>query len=101
SPVWDTALAVIALSDAGLPADDAALIRAADWLLGEEVRVRGDWAVRRPRISPGGWAFEFDNDNYPDLDDTAEVVLALRRVAPENPKNRAAIDRALTWLAGM
>ena len=53
--------------------------RAADWLLGEEVRVRGDWAVRRPRLAPGGWAFEFANDHYPDIDDTAEVVLALRR----------------------
>ena len=96
SPVWDTALAVIALSDAGLPADDAALIRAADWLLGEEVRVRGDWAVRRPRISPGGWAFEFDNDNYPDLDDTAEVILALRRVAhPDAGRLESAIARRL------
>ena len=102
SPVWDTALAVIALSDAGLPADDAALIRAADWLLGEEVRVRGDWAVRRPRISPGGWAFEFDNDNYPDLDDTAEVILALRRVAhPDAGRLESAIARGVAWALGM
>src|SRR5205823_1743160 len=70
SPVWDTALAVIALTDAGIPADDPALVRAADWLLAEEVRVRGDWAVQRPGLEPGGWAFEFANDIYPDVDDT-------------------------------
>jgi squalene-hopene/tetraprenyl-beta-curcumene cyclase len=98
SPVWDTALAVLALSDAGLEADHPALSRAAEWLLGEEVTVRGDWAVRRPGLAPGGWAFEFANVNYPDVDDTAEVVLALRRLragasapsAPAGPGARAA-----------
>jgi squalene-hopene/tetraprenyl-beta-curcumene cyclase len=80
SPVWDTVLAMIALADAGLPAEHPALTKAADWLLGEEIRGPGDWQVRRPALAPGGWAFEFDNDNYPDIDDTAEVVLALRRV---------------------
>ncbi len=81
SPVWDTALAMIALADAGVATDDPALVRAAEWLLGEEVTQTGDWAVGRPGIAPGGWAFEFANVNYPDVDDTAEVVLALRRVA--------------------
>jgi squalene-hopene/tetraprenyl-beta-curcumene cyclase len=80
SPVWDTVLAMIALADAGLPADHPALARAAGWLLAEEITGPGDWQVRRPALAPGGWAFEFDNDNYPDIDDTAEVVLALRRV---------------------
>jgi squalene-hopene/tetraprenyl-beta-curcumene cyclase len=102
SPVWDTALAVIALSDAGLPADHPALVRAADWLLGEEVRVRGDWAVRRPDLEPGGWAFEFANDNYPDLDDTAEVIMALRRVEhPEAERVEAAVGRGVRWVLGM
>jgi squalene-hopene/tetraprenyl-beta-curcumene cyclase len=102
SPVWDTALAVVALSDAGLPGDDPALAAAAEWLLAEEVTVPGDWAVRRPRLAPGGWSFEFQNDNYPDLDDTAEVVLALRRVAPRDPAaTQAAIDRAVRWTEGM
>jgi squalene-hopene/tetraprenyl-beta-curcumene cyclase len=102
SPVWDTALAVIALRDAGVPADDPALVRAADWLLDEEVRVPGDWTVRRPDLEPGGWAFEFENDNYPDLDDTAEIVLALRRVEhPDRERVDAAVARAVNWLVGM
>jgi squalene-hopene/tetraprenyl-beta-curcumene cyclase len=102
SPVWDTALALIALSDAGVAADDPALVRGADWLLGEEVRVRGDWAVRRPHLEPGGWAFEFENDNYPDIDDTAEVVIALRRVAhPEPERVEAAVARGVRWTLGM
>jgi squalene-hopene/tetraprenyl-beta-curcumene cyclase len=100
SPVWDTALSLIALSDAGLPEDHPALVRAADWLLGEEVGVRGDWAVARPKLAPGGWAFEFRNVNYPDVDDTAEVVLALRRVG-RTPKLDAAVERAAGWLQGM
>jgi squalene-hopene/tetraprenyl-beta-curcumene cyclase len=102
SPVWDTALAVIALSDAGVPADDPDLVRAADWLLDEEVRVRGDWAVRRPHVPTGGWAFEFANDNYPDVDDTAEVALALRRVAhPDPARVEAAIARGVQWTLGL
>jgi squalene-hopene/tetraprenyl-beta-curcumene cyclase len=100
SPVWDTALSLIALSDAGLPDDHPALVRAADWLLGEEVGVRGDWAVARPKLAPGGWAFEFRNVNYPDVDDTAEVVLALRRVK-RTPALDAAVERAAGWLQGM
>jgi squalene-hopene/tetraprenyl-beta-curcumene cyclase len=98
SPVWDTVLVMIALADAGLPPDDPALVNAARWVLGEEIRGPGDWQVRRPDLAPGGWAFEFDNDVYPDTDDTAEVVLALRRV---HPVDQAAIDRGLRWLAGM
>ncbi len=102
SPVWDTALAVIALGDAGTPPDHPDLVRAADWLLGEEVCVAGDWSVRRPKLEPGGWAFEFANVNYPDTDDTAEVVLALRRVEhPEPARVDAAIERARRWQLGM
>ncbi len=102
SPVWDTALAVVALADAGVPPDDPALVRAADFLLRHEVRVAGDWSVRRPRLEPGGWAFEFANANYPDVDDTAEVVLALRRVEhPDAARVDAAIARAVRWVEGM
>jgi squalene-hopene/tetraprenyl-beta-curcumene cyclase len=102
SPVWDTALAVVALTDAGVPADHPAVVGARDWLLGEEIRLRGDWAVRRPRLEPGGWSFEFANDLYPDIDDTAEVVLALRRagVQPGDPGGDA-IGRGVAWTVGM
>ncbi|MEV0630689.1 squalene--hopene cyclase [Nonomuraea wenchangensis] len=99
SPVWDTALAVNALLDAGTPADHPAVTGAADWLLREEITTTGDWAVRRPGLPPGGWAFEFDNDGYPDIDDTAEVILALRRL--DVPGVRPAIERGVRWMAGM
>jgi squalene-hopene/tetraprenyl-beta-curcumene cyclase len=100
--VWDTALAIVALADAGTPPDDPALLRAADWLLDEQVLVAGDWSVRRPSLRPGGWSFEFDNDYYPDTDDTAEVILALRKVALPAPESaQPAIDRGVRWLVGM
>ena len=60
SPVWDTVLVIIGLADAGLPADHPALMRAAGWVLDEEIRGPGDWQVRRPGLAPGGWAFAFD-----------------------------------------
>jgi squalene-hopene/tetraprenyl-beta-curcumene cyclase len=102
SPVWDTALAVVALRDAGVPPQHPAMLAAAEWLLEQEVRVPGDWAVKRPALEPGGWAFEFENDNYPDIDDTAEVVMALRATAhPEPDRVDAAIRRAIRWTYGM
>jgi squalene-hopene/tetraprenyl-beta-curcumene cyclase len=102
SPVWDTALAIVALTDGGLAPSDPALVKAADWLVDEEVQVRGDWAVRRPKLDPGGWAFEFENDHYPDIDDTAEVVIALRRVHHPRPERvEAAIRRGMEWTVGM
>jgi squalene-hopene/tetraprenyl-beta-curcumene cyclase len=104
SPVWDTVLAMTALADAGLAADGPELQSAQRWVLAEEIRGPGDWQVRRPRVAPGGWAFEFDNDGYPDVDDTAEVVLALRRVTPQPgaaADQAAARARGLDWLIGM
>ncbi|MFJ2768517.1 squalene--hopene cyclase [Streptomyces sp. NPDC087300] len=102
SPVWDTCLATIALADAGLPADHPQLVKAADWMLGEQIVRPGDWSVRRPQLTPGGWAFEFHNDNYPDIDDTAEVALALRRVKhPDKARLENAIDRGVRWNLGM
>jgi squalene-hopene/tetraprenyl-beta-curcumene cyclase len=97
SPVWDTALAVLALRDAGVSADHPALRAAGDWLLREEVTVKGDWAVRRPDLPPGGWAFEFENDLYPDVDDTAVVALALRAL----DLGEEAVRRGLDWIVGM
>jgi squalene-hopene/tetraprenyl-beta-curcumene cyclase len=102
SPVWDTVLTMIALADAGLPADHPALVSSARWVLDEEIRGPGDWQVRRPGLAPGGWAFEFDNDNYPDTDDTAEVLLALRRVQlPGMKEKQEAVERGVNWLTGM
>jgi squalene-hopene/tetraprenyl-beta-curcumene cyclase len=98
SPVWDTALAVVALLDAGVDAGDPAIVRACEWLAAQEVSTRGDWAVRRPRLAPGGFPFEFANESYPDVDDTAVVVLALRR-AGHDPTGAA--DRGLAWMLGM
>jgi squalene-hopene/tetraprenyl-beta-curcumene cyclase len=97
SPVWDTALAVLALRAAGVPADDPRLQAAGVWLLREEVTIPGDWAIRRPSLAPGGWAFEFDNDLYPDVDDTAVVALALRELG----LGEAAVRRGLDWMVGM
>ncbi|HEX5087643.1 MAG TPA: squalene--hopene cyclase [Nocardioides sp.] len=102
SPVWDTGLAVAALLDAGVPGDDPAVLAATDWLLDEQITAGGDWQVRRPDLPGGGWAFEFANDTYPDTDDTAEIVLALRRVRhPDQPRLDAALDRAVAWTTGM
>jgi squalene-hopene/tetraprenyl-beta-curcumene cyclase len=98
SPVWDTALAVIGLADAGADPGDGDMRRAARWLVGEEIRVDGDWKVRRPNLAPGGWAFEFANDHYPDIDDTAEVVLALLRTSEDDD---GAVGRGLEWVLGM
>ncbi|HTU79218.1 MAG TPA: squalene--hopene cyclase [Solirubrobacteraceae bacterium] len=104
SPVWDTALAIVALSDAGLAREHPAMLAAAGWLVGEEVTVRGDWAVKRPQLDPGGWAFEFANVNYPDVDDTVEVVLALLRMTGAGALGApidAALGRAVRWVQGM
>jgi squalene-hopene/tetraprenyl-beta-curcumene cyclase len=104
SPIWDTALAMIALLDAGTAPDDPSIKAARDWLLEKEVTVVGDWSVRRPQLAPGGWAFEFANVHYPDIDDTAEVVIALRRAGVDEEQGQGsdgACRRALDWVVGM
>ncbi|MDQ6782188.1 MAG: squalene--hopene cyclase [Actinomycetota bacterium] len=99
SPVWDTALAVVALTDAGIDEHHPGVARAGRWLLDNEIRVAGDWSIRRPQLPPGGWAFEFANINYPDIDDTAEVVMALRRALPGDAG--PACDRGVAWTVGL
>ncbi|HLH41182.1 MAG TPA: squalene--hopene cyclase [Bryobacteraceae bacterium] len=99
SVVWDTAIAAFALGESKL-APDAALTRCADWLLTKEVRRRGDWTVKRPNVPPSGWYFEFANEWYPDIDDTAQVLLALSR-ARASSGHDACVRRALTWLLAM
>ena len=112
SPIWDTALSIVALVDAKVPCDDKDLIKAGKWLLNKENKSYGDWSKKRPRLKPGGWAFEYHNSNYPDVDDTAEVVLALDRLRSGFDKNNKkekeldkeivdAINRAVAWVEGM
>jgi squalene-hopene/tetraprenyl-beta-curcumene cyclase len=98
SPVWDTGLALLALRACGIPDDHPQLVRAGEYLLSQEVRLKGDWAIRRPDLPPGGWAFEYENDNYPDIDDTAVLPLALHGMGIGEDD---AIRRGLDWLVGM
>jgi squalene-hopene/tetraprenyl-beta-curcumene cyclase len=98
SPVWDTAQALYALGEAGVSRTDPRLLKATDWLLSKEVRHKGDWAVKVPNAEPGGWYFEFNNEFYPDTDDTAQVLLGLSKV--DNPRERYQIqvaERAIAW----
>jgi squalene-hopene/tetraprenyl-beta-curcumene cyclase len=102
SPAWDTAIAMVALEEAGLPPNHPALIRAADWLLDHQVLGPGDWQEKNPDALPGGWVFEFRNDFYPDVDDTAFVLMALQRVDhPEPARVREAARRGIDWLVSM
>jgi len=100
SPVWDTGIGAYALGQCD--PDHPALVRAADWLLAREVRRKGDWSVKRPDTEPSGWAFEYTNEFYPDIDDTAMVTLALSQaISSDAPAQRACVKRALEWLVAM
>lgn len=102
SPVWDTALVVRGLAESGLAPDHPALVKAGEWLLDKQILDYGDWSVKNPGGLPGGWAFEFDNRFYPDVDDTAVVVMALNEVQlPDEQAKDAAIVRATNWIATM
>jgi squalene-hopene/tetraprenyl-beta-curcumene cyclase len=102
SPVWDTCIAMVALEEAGLPPDHPSLVRAADWILSKQILGPGDWQVKNKDAAPGGWAFEFRNDFFPDVDDTAFVLMALQRVKyPEPAKMEAAVRRGIQWLLSM
>ncbi len=101
SVVWDTAIAAFALGESG-HAPAGAMERAAEWLLSKEVRRRGDWSVMRPNLPPSGWYFEYANEFYPDIDDTAMVLLALRHAkAADAGAQRTVEKRALDWVLGM
>src|SRR5437667_968157 len=102
SPVWDTAYALFALGEAGVPATDSRLVKCADWILQKQVRKPGDWKIKNPKGEPGGWYFEFNNEFYPDVDDSAMVCLALSRV--EHPNGRyqtESVQRAIDWVLSM
>ncbi len=98
SPVWDTAINLIALGESGVPADHPAMRKAAEWLVDKEVRIRGDWAQNNSYPKASGWAFEYNNVYYPDTDDTAMVLMGLRLVRPNDQKALDALfQRALGW----
>ena len=98
SPVWDTAITVISLAESGIAPDHPALQKAAHWLLNKEVRIRGDWAVNNPYPEASGWAFEYNNVYYPDTDDTAMVLMALRLVRPRDEGAlKELFRRAIGW----
>jgi squalene-hopene/tetraprenyl-beta-curcumene cyclase len=100
SPVWDTALAAHALLEAGGGAAESSVRRSLDWLVERQVLdVAGDWTARRPHVRPGGWPFQYVNPHYPDLDDTAVVVMALDRC--DRVRYEPAIKRATEWVVGM
>jgi squalene-hopene/tetraprenyl-beta-curcumene cyclase len=100
SPVWDTSLACHALLETGDERARLQLLRGLDWLRERQIlNVRGDWASRRPDLQPGGWAFQYANPHYPDVDDTAVVVMAMDRAAPAQFK--LSIARAREWIIGM
>ncbi len=104
SPVWDTCLAQVALLDSGVAPDDPMVQQSTRWLLDKQILAGGDWQVRAPKTSPGGWAFEFHNDKYPDIDDSSEVIIALdlARLGSEEDFRRAdAIKRGLEWIEGL
>ena len=98
SPVWDTAINIIALAESGLPGEHPSLQKAATWLSNKEVRFRGDWAKNNPHPDASGWAFEYNNVYYPDTDDTAMVLMALRLVHPKDKNSYEDLfQRALAW----
>ena len=101
SPIWDTAIAAYALGEAE-DIDHSSLRSAADWMLAKEIRRSGDWSLKRPETEPSGWAFEYNNEHYPDIDDTAMVLLALSKMKGSKPSaQRDCVDRAIRWLLDM
>jgi squalene-hopene/tetraprenyl-beta-curcumene cyclase len=102
SPVWDAAYALFALGHSGVPANDGRLVKCADWILQKQVRNVGDWKVKNSKGQPGGWYFEFNNEFYPDVDDSAMVCLALSQVEHPNGRyQRESVQRAIDWIFSM
>jgi squalene-hopene/tetraprenyl-beta-curcumene cyclase len=101
SPVWDTALALRALAAAGVPPQDPAMVKGTDWLINRQILTKGDWSIKNPDLPPGGWAFEFVNNWYPDIDDSAMILVALKETLAEPEKHREALHRGVNWCLGM
>ena len=102
SPIWDTCLSINALAECGVTKNHPALESAVSWLFHKQVFVRGDWSENAPELDGGGWAFQFENEKYPDVDDTGMVVMALLRAgAHQHPDRRRRITQAVNWVLGM
>ena len=109
SPIWDTALVINSLIDSGYPVDSVAITRAAEWLLTKQTRVKGDWAMKAPKVEPGGWYFEMENEFYPDVDDTIMVLMGLYKAYCPNGEHwteapfhaREAMRKGLNWVFAM
>jgi squalene-hopene/tetraprenyl-beta-curcumene cyclase len=102
SPIWDTCLSLTALTEAGARSDHPAVKQAVEWLFDHQIFVGGDWCDQAPGLEPGGWAFQYENDKYPDVDDTGMVLMSLLRAGAHDKRHkRKRINQALNWLLGM
>lgn len=102
SPIWDSCLSISALTETGLAEDHPAITASVNWLFSKQVFVRGDWADNAPDLDGGGWAFQFENEFYPDVDDTSMVIMALLRAgAHKNVDHRRRLAYAVNWVIGM
>jgi len=102
SPIWDTCLSISALTESSVQGDHPAIQAATDWLFEKQVFVRGDWCENAPNLDGGGWAFQFENDFYPDVDDSSMVIMALLRAGVQaNPDKRKRIGQGVNWILGM
>jgi squalene-hopene/tetraprenyl-beta-curcumene cyclase len=101
SPVWDTALTSLALTRSGITPEDPLLARSSEWLASRQIMKKGDWSIKRPRLEPGGWAFEFDNSWYPDVDDTAVTLMFLQKRRGQGGAHEEGLKKGFGWLLGM
>ncbi len=102
SPIWDTCLSLSALTESGAHANHPAVRQAVEWLFDQQIFVPGDWCDQAKGLTPGGWAFQYENDKYPDVDDTGMVLMALIRAgAQDNEHKRKRINQAVNWLLGL
>jgi len=102
SPVWDTAYALFALGESGVDRREPRVVKSAEWMLKKQVRSKGDWSVHNPKTTPGGWYFEYNNEFYPDVDDSAQVILALNHAATSDQRFQAeSVRRAVDWILAM
>jgi squalene-hopene/tetraprenyl-beta-curcumene cyclase len=102
SPVWDTAYALFALGESGMEATEPRMVKAAEWMLKKQNRRKGDWSVKVPDAEPGGWYFEHNNEFYPDVDDTAQVLLALNHIETKDARFQSeAVQRGIQWVLAM